>query len=214
MSEQGLIQAERRVREMNRVTRQYTEQGNRFMQQLQQAQQERQGQQAQQMQNMQNMRNNQTRFEQVVPNNSTYNPNGNNAANAMNGISSTGGTNGAQNSQHLKGQNGSQRQQNMRGSHNTNNAPATQTSQAAQNFQNQQAVRFETAPHNTAGRNYSAGNAPVWNPSSGNSMAGMLSFLSDLNLDGEKLMIILIMYLLIKEKADIKLILALGYLLF
>ena len=44
-------------------------------------------------------------------------------------------------------------------------------------------------------------------------MAGMLSFLSDLNLDGEKLMIILIMYLLIKEKADIKLILALGYLL-
>ena len=43
-------------------------------------------------------------------------------------------------------------------------------------------------------------------------MAGMLSFLSDLNLDGEKLMIILIMYLLIKEKADIKLILALGYL--
>ena len=34
-----------------------------------------------------------------------------------------------------------------------------------------------------------------------------------LNLDNEKLLIILIMYLLIKEKADIKLIAALGYLL-
>ncbi len=33
------------------------------------------------------------------------------------------------------------------------------------------------------------------------------------NLDNEKLLIILIMYLLIKEKADIKLIAALGYLL-
>lgn len=191
MSEQGLIQAERRVREMNRVTRQYTEQGNRFMQQLQQA---RQGQQ------MQNMRSNQTRFEQVVPNN-TYDHNGNNGNNAANG---------AQGSQNPQGQNGGQR----RGPHNARNAQAAQTMQAAQNFQNQQAVRFEAAPQNTGDRNYPAENAPVRNRSQGNSTAGMLPFLSDMNLDGEKLMIILIMYLLIKEKADIKLILALGYLLF
>jgi hypothetical protein len=79
--------------------------------------------------------------------------------------------------------------------------------------QNPQAARSESAAHNTAGRTYPDGNTPVWNSSAGNSMAGMLSFLSDLNLDGEKLMIILIMYLLIKERADIKLILALGYLL-
>lgn len=197
MSEQGLIQAERRVREMNRVTRQYTEQGNRFMQQFQQA---RQGQQ------MQNMRSNQTRFEQVVPNN-TYDHNGDNGNKAANGINSTGGAGGAQSPQNPQGQNGGQR----RGPHNARNAQATQT---AQNFQNQQAVRFEAAPQNTGGRNYPAENAPVRNRSQGNSTAGMLSFLSDMNLDGEKLMIILIMYLLIKEKADIKLILALGYLLF
>lgn len=200
MSEQGLIQAERRVREMNRVTRQYTEQGNRFMQQLQQ---------------MQNMRNNQTRFEQVVPNNNTYNHN-----NGINGINSTGGTIGAQSPKNPQRQNGGQRQQNMRSPHNAQAAQSAQSAQSAQavqtaqNFQGQQTVRFETAAHNSSGRNYPAGNAPMWNPSSGNSMAGMLSFLSDMNLDGEKLMIILIMYLLIKEKADIKLILALGYLLF
>lgn len=86
--------------------------------------------------------------------------------------------------------------------------------QAPQTSRDQQTVRFETAAPNSGGRNYPSGNAPMWNSPSGNSMAGMLSFLTDLNLDGEKLMIILIMYLLIKEKADIKLILALGYLLF
>lgn len=171
MSEQGLIQAERRVREMNRVTRQYTDQGNRFMQQIQQ---------------VQNMRNNQTRFEQVVPNNNTYNS----------------GNNVPQNPQMQKMQNGGRRQQNMQ------TVQSAQTVQNTQNVQNRQTVRSEADGCSAAAKNYPAGNTQAWNGA-----AGMLPLLSDLNLDGEKLMIILIMYLLIKEKADIKLILALGYLL-
>lgn len=143
MSEQGLLQAEQRVREMNRVTRQYTEQGNRFMQQ-----------------NMQNMRNNQTRFEQVRPDNNTY----------------------------VKDR---------------NTMPRQQSRQAAQTVQTPQPLHIEPPVQEISGQNRPAEKAQT---------AG-LSFLSDLNLDGEKLMIILIMYLLIKEKADIKLILALGYLL-
>lgn len=135
MSEQGLLQAEQRVREMNRVTSRYTEQGNRFMQQ--------------------NMRNNQTRFEQVRPDNNTYG----------------------------KDKIGIPRQQNR---------------QVMQTIQTPQSVQQEP---------------PVQNRPAETPRTASLPFLSDLNLDGEKLMIILIMYLLIKEKADIKLILALGYLL-
>ena len=135
MSEQGLLQAEQRVREMNRMTRQYAEQGNRFLQQQ-----------------MQQMRNNQTRFEQVRPDNNTY-------GKSRNGIP---------------------------------------PQQKQQNRQTMQAIQQEP---------------PVQNRSEEKLQTANLSFLSDLNLDGEKLMIILIMYLLIKEKADIKLILALGYLL-
>lgn len=140
MSEQGLLQAEQRVREMNRVTRQYTEQGNRFMQQ--------------------NMRNNQTRFEQVRPDNNTY-------------------------------------------SKDRNEAPRQQNRQVTQTVQTPQPVRQEPPVQSITGQN-----RPMERP-----QTSSLPFLSDLNLDGEKLMIILIMYLLIKEKADIKLILALGYLL-
>lgn len=182
MSEQGLIQAERRVREMNRVTRQYTEQGNRFMQQIQQ---------------VQNMRNNQTRFEQVIPNNNnnTYNS----------------GNNVPQNPQMQKMQNGGRRQQNMQtvqSAQTVQNTQNVQNGQNAQYAQNRQTVRSEADGCSAAAKNYPAGNTQAWNGA-----AGMLPLLSDLNLDGEKLMIILIMYLLIKEKADIKLILALGYLL-
>lgn len=140
MSEQGLLQAEQRVREMNRVTSRYTEQGNRFMQQ--------------------NMRNNQTRFEQVSPDNNTY-------------------------------------------SKDRNEAPRQQNRQVTQTVQTPQPVRQEPPAQSITGQN-----RPPERP-----QTASLPFLSDLNLDGEKLMIILIMYLLIKEKADIKLILALGYLL-
>ena len=145
MSEQGLLQAEQRVREMNRVTRQYAEQGNKFLQQ---------------MQNMQQTRNNQTRFEQVRPDNNTYS----------------------------KERNGIPGQQDRK------NPQAMRTAQPAQQ---------ESLIQNSACQN-----RPAEKTQSAN-----LSFLSDMNLDGEKLMIMLIMYLLIKEKADIKLILALGYLL-
>lgn len=143
MSEQGLLQAEQRVREMNRVISRYTEQGNRFMQQ--------------------NMRNNQTRFEQVRPDNNTY------------------GT-------YSKDKNSIQRQQNR---------------QITQTVQTPQPLHSESPAQDVPGQNRPAERT----------QNASLSFLSDLNLDGEKLMIILIMYLLIKEKADIKLILALGYLL-
>lgn len=140
MSEQGLLQAEQRVREMNRVTSRYTEQGNRFMQQ--------------------NMRNNQTRFEQVSPDNNTY-------------------------------------------SKDRNEAPRQQNRQVTHTVQTTQPVRQEPPAQSITGQN-----RPTERP-----QTASLPFLSDLNLDGEKLMIILIMYLLIKEKADIKFILALGYLL-
>lgn len=134
------------------------------------------------------MRNNQTRFEQVVPNNNnnTYNS----------------GNNVPQNPQMQKMQNGGRRQQNMQ------TVQSAQTVQNTQNVQNRQTVRSEADGCSAAAKNYPAGNTQAWNGA-----AGMLPLLSDLNLDGEKLMIILIMYLLIKEKADIKLILALGYLL-
>lgn len=146
MSEQGLLQAEQRVREMNRVTRQYAEQGNKFLQQ---------------MQNMQQTRNNQTRFEQVRPdNNNTY-------------------------------------------SKERNSIPRQQDRKNPQAMRTAQPVQQEPLIQNSACQN-----RPAERPQSVN-----LSLLSDMNLDGEKLMIILIMYLLIKEKADIKLILALGYLL-
>lgn len=151
MSEQGLAQAEQRVREMNRMTRQYTEQGNRFMQQ-----------------NFRSPQNSQTRFEQVGQN-STY---------------------GAGQSPHMR------------------NASAGQSSaRIGQTQQTRQVLQIpQTEPP-------AQELPPMRNHNAGNNSAGGLAFLSDLKLDNEKLMIMLIMYLLIKEKSDIKLILALGYLL-
>ncbi|MDE6599779.1 MAG: hypothetical protein K2K34_06840 [Oscillospiraceae bacterium] len=148
MSEHGLAQAEQRVREMNRVTRQYAEQGNRFMQQ-----QMPRTQNSQNAQNVQNPQNNQTRFERVVPENNTY-----------------GGR------QNAPKQNGTpQRPSGIP-------APAPQP-----------------APEPPAKER-----EPRRDPQ---------LFGSAFQFDNEKLMILLILYLLIKEKADIKLILALGYLL-
>ncbi|MDE7302797.1 MAG: hypothetical protein K2N60_05710 [Oscillospiraceae bacterium] len=139
MSEHGLAQAEQRVREMNRVTRQYAEQGNRFMQQ--------------QMPRTQNPQNNQTRFERVVPENNTY-----------------GGR------QNAPKQNGAPQR------------PSGTPAPAPQPAPEPLAKELE----------------PRRDPQ---------LFGSAFQFDNEKLMILLILYLLIKEKADIKLILALGYLL-
>lgn len=141
MSEHGLAQAEQRVREMNRVTRQYAEQGNRFMQQ-----------QMLRTQNVQNPQNNQTRFERVVP----ENPSG-----------------GRQN---VPKQNGAPQR--------PSGIPASSP---------------QPAPEPPVKEREPRRDPPL--------------FGSAFQFDNEKLMILLILYLLIKEKADIKLILALGYLL-
>ncbi|MDE5991516.1 MAG: hypothetical protein K2G87_00545 [Oscillospiraceae bacterium] len=151
MSEHGLAQAEQRVREMNRVTRQYAEQGNRFMQQQMLRTQNTQN--AQNVQNVQNPHNNQTRFERVVPENNTY-----------------GGR------QNAPKQNGAPQRPSG------TPAPAPQPAP--------EPPAKEREPHRDP-----------------------QLFGSAFQFDNEKLMILLILYLLIKEKADIKLILALGYLL-
>ncbi|MBD5146243.1 MAG: hypothetical protein HDT21_10120 [Ruminococcus sp.] len=147
MSEHGLAQAEQRVREMNIVTRQYAEQGNRFMQQQMLRTQNTQNQQN--GQNGQNPHNNQTRFERVVPENNTY-----------------GGR------QNTPKQNG--------------------------------------APQRPSGIPAPAPQPPA---EEHEPRKDQMLFGSGFQFDNEKLMILLILYLLIKEKADIKLILALGYLL-
>lgn len=152
MSEHGLAQAEQRVREMNRVTRQYAEQGNRFMQQQMLRTQNTQNQQN--GQNGQNQHNNQTRFERVVPENNTY-----------------GG-----------------KQQNAPKQNGAPQRPSGIPAPAPQPAPEPPAKELE----------------PRRDPS---------LFGPAFQFDNEKLMILLILYLLIKEKADIKLILALGYLL-
>lgn len=157
MSEHGLAQAEQRVREMNRVTRQYAEQGNRFMQQqmlrTQNSQNAQNVQNVQNVQNPQNPQNNQTRFERVVPENNTY-----------------GGR------QNTPKQNGTPQR--------PSGIPAPAPQPAPEPPAKEREPRRDQTPFGSA-----------------------------FQFDNEKLMILLILYLLIKEKADIKLILALGYLL-
>ena len=154
MSEHGLAQAEQRVREMNRVTRQYAEQGNRFMQQqMLRTQNSQNTQNAQNVQNVQSPQNNQTRFERVVPENNTYG--GRQNAPKQNGVP-----------------------------------------------QRPSGIPAPASPP-----------APEPPAKESEPRRDQMLFGSAFQFDNEKLMILLILYLLIKEKADIKLILALGYLL-
>lgn len=169
MSENGIMQAEQRVREMNMMARQFNEQGNRFMQQRQTAQPVQSAQSARPMQPLRNaqaasrgtspQRQQTTRFEPVEPNAGrqvgTYNPAG-------------------------KGGNFS-----------------------SPRFENTKPVRSPDPPAPPEPRNVPRESPP----------ADLSSLFSGFSMDGEKLMIMLMMYLLIKEKADIKIILALGYLL-
>ncbi|MCM1024178.1 MAG: hypothetical protein NC395_08990 [Prevotella sp.] len=166
MSEQGLAQAERRVREMNRVTRQYTEQGNRFMQR-----------------NFQSPSGGQTRFEQVG------------RGNTYGGGQSSPPQNAAQTRQAAQ------------------SPPYGQNIPAAVPPASGKPPQGKSPPGSFPAGNFQTGNSQMGNSQMGTPQPGGLAFLSDLKLDNEKLMIILILYLLIKEKADIKLILALGYLL-
>ncbi|MGN0675375.1 MAG: hypothetical protein ACI4KG_06465 [Oscillospiraceae bacterium] len=141
MNNNSIQQAEQRVKEMNRMTRQYAEQGNRFMRQTQ---------------NNYSAKQQQPRFEPV-------------------------------------------RRENTYGSHNSQNIsygqlpPQMSAERAARSVPQQKNI-----------------------PQQKNTPKTQESFfpdLSNIKLDNEKLMILLIMYILIKEKADIKLILALGYLI-
>ncbi|MBP1560620.1 MAG: hypothetical protein J6C96_05170 [Oscillospiraceae bacterium] len=165
MNDDGILEAERRVREMNNMTRQYSMQGNRFLQ------------------NMQNM----------------------------------------QNSQNGQNTQSTQNQQNMQGIHNTlkprfEPAPNSRVMQENRTFRGNGAPRFETGNQQKQGAQNHAPNReskPDRQTPVQQSDTRQTGFdLSKFNLDSEKLMIIALMYLLIKEKADIKLVLALGYLLF
>lgn len=137
MSENGIREAEQRVREMNRVTRQYAEQGNRYLQNI-----------------------------RTPPHSSTQQRNVQRAARFE----------PAAQADPQSGQGGT-----------------------AQNNSSQNVV-----PNTQSNNNHNLYNKEIHNN---------VPMLPDLKIDNEKLMILLLMYLLMREKADIKLILALGYLL-
>lgn len=149
----GILEAEQRVREMNRVTRQYSEQGNRFLRSMRGSPQAGQSRQV--------------RFEPAAPDPF----------------------------------------QGKRGQDNT--SPAGQRAQNSQNVQHDAAAK-------TAAGTRPPENIPPAVPENKNKSSahnsGAVMF-PDLTADSEKLMLLLLMYLLIREKADIKLLLALGYLL-
>ena len=225
MSENGILEAEQRVREMNRMTQQYSEQGNRYLQS---------------MINAQNMR--QTRFEPAVPypqekigqgsfpqsrmagshrehysqqngfSNRQQNGNQNWQAGSPRGQYFS--PNEQQNLSHSGQQGGNQNRQagSPRGHYPQNNNcpprgdPAGERRNMPQNNRNGNSRAGNLLPmppeersrneiHNRQGNQ----NSPFGFP--------------DLLADNEKLMILLLIYLLMKENADIKLILALGYLL-
>lgn len=198
MSENGIAEAEQRVREMNRVTQQYSEQGNRYLQA---------------MMNAQNAR--QTRFEPA----GTY-PQQKSGQDNFSG-------NRPQNHQ----QQSHQPHQPQPRRYQLRQEPSRRDQQQShpQNFQhpqNSSAIQRRNSPnpqqHCVPGSRQ--GNhcpAPVHtgqenhsseihkHPSGNDHVMGF----PDIFADNEKLMLLLLMYLLIREKADIKLILALGYLL-
>lgn len=149
----GIMEAEQRVREMNRVTRQYSEQGNRFLRSMREPPQAGQPRQV--------------RFEPAAP----------------------------------------APIQEKRGQDNT--------SAAGQRVRNRQNSPPSTAAK-TANAAHPPENIPPAVPENKNRSnihnSGPMMF-PDLTADSEKLMLLLLMYLLIREKADIKLLLALGYLL-
>ena len=149
----GIMEAEQRVREMNRVTRQYSEQGNRFLRSMREPPQAGQPRQV--------------RFEPAAP----------------------------APIQEKRGQ---------------DNTPA-----AGQRMRNRQ-----NSPPSTAAKAANAAHPPenippavLENKNRSNVHNSGPMMFPDLTADSEKLILLLLMYLLIREKADIKLLLALGYLL-
>lgn len=140
MPDNGILEAEQRVREMNRMTRQYSEQGNRYLQ------------------SMRNVppQTRQVRFEPAAP-----------APREKTGQESSSGGSG--------------------GIHGNVRDPVGSQPQHASD----PTVRSSGSPNTRGGK----------------------IFFPDLTADGERIMILLLIYLLMRENSDIKLILALGYLL-
>ena len=149
----GIMEAEQRVREMNRVTRQYSEQGNRFLRSMRDPPQAGQSRQV--------------RFEPAAP--APF--------------------------------------QEKRGQDNT--SAAGQRVQSRQNIQPDTAAKVVNAAHPPE----NIRPAVQENKSRNNVHNSGTMMFPDLTADSEKLMLLLLMYLLIREKADIKLLLALGYLI-
>ena len=197
MSENGIAEAEQRVREMNRVTQQYSEQGNRYLQA---------------MMNAQNAR--QTRFEPA----GQY-------PQRKSGQDNFPGNRPQSQPRHSQPQQPRQRRYQLR----QEPPPMGQHQNPPQNFPNPQnsssmqrrephGVQQHCVPGTGKGNGcpapFHSGHedhrSEIHKHPSGNDRA--MGF-PDLFADNEKLMLLLLMYLLIREKADIKLILALGYLL-
>ena len=159
MTNDGIRQAEQRVREMNRMAQQYSERGNSFMRQMQ-------------GNGVQNGVKNQNTSNNFVPNNF--------AANRQNGVA----------------------QQQPR---------FEQVSRPVQN--NRSTPQQRSVSQNNMQKNDRRNVPNEKNLPKGEIKDAAFSGQPVFNIDNEKLMILLIMYILIKEKADMKLILSLGYLL-
>ena len=212
MSENGILEAEQRVREMNRMTRQYSEQGNRYLQS---------------MRNAQNIR--QTRFEPAEPylqeKNGQDNSSGNRMVNPQQQFQQRQNMrqNPQQNQQNQQNQQLNRQQQ----SRQRQPQPQNQRQNWQQNWQQngqQNGHQFQPRHDQPVQGEYShsgnslhipvhSGEGPSRNEIHDMGNSNPFPGFPDLIADNEKLMILLLMYLLMKEKADIKLILALGYLL-
>lgn len=189
MSENGIQEAEQRVREMNIMTQQYSEQGNRYLQN---------------MRNMPNSR--QTRFEPAEPYPRVKNGQDDFRGNRM--VNQQQVRNDQRSFQNNPG-NFQNDHRNFQNNHRNGQG----------SFQNRQGNSpNRQSPHAVSGNNrafsdsHAGGNHSHHDIHNSAQVQHSMGF-PDLIADNEKLMILLLIYLLMKEKADIKLILALGYIL-
>lgn len=151
MSDDGILKAEQRVREMNRMAQQYSEQGNRYLQ------------------NMKNPQNNrQTRFEPVR----------------------------GQTGQGVHGSRAPERQDKQR-QNSSSRSDLRRNEEPPQESPRQESITQEKAKKTPAEKEGYSQMIGIAGPSA----------------DSDGLLILIMIYLLMKEKADIKLILALAYLL-
>lgn len=188
MPNEGILKAEQRVREMNRVTQQYAEQGSRYMRNMRQRNANRQSSP---------VPDSGTRFEPAVP--------------------------PLKNSGQVAGQppaNGSP----IRGETDRQNGSSRDTRNMHKNMQEHRDTRNNRQPQNM---NVPAAPPPISEPRNEppreqnvpapprceKDTADPSDIFSGLGIDSEQLMLIALMYLLIREKADLKIILALGYLI-